>query len=574
MTNLGRIILAWLFRHLIALVLILLILIAGRYALPPAYRWVASELAAARGVPEQQASFAEARRRFELWAGERSAAARAQAAALPRLSPQALRARRSRIDAEIPRLRSARLGGAALAFAAAAGRSDRVFEHYRAGAEIALLERERRMIDALLAAGAGRSSLQARRQAAAVQVRASYARWHAARRRVAELQRRPLAGPRNFLCRNARPAVGCDNYRALAAARRQRDAAAAVNRRARAEIAAIDRAAAALRGAAAASADAGEVLGIQRQEMAERLAQVRREAGDNWVLWLRRPVLEMLPIALLILAGAIFGPMLVKAFLYFAVAPLAARRPPIRLIEGERGEVAMESAGSAVSQQVALDPSRELLVLPEAVRSTAHLAAKRTQWLLDWRMPLSSLASGMVALIRVRSAAPDFVLVAATGHPLAEIALVEVADGSALVLRPRALRGLVRPLGRPVRITRHWRLNLSAWLTLQFRYLVFHGPCTLVVQGTRGVRLEPAGLGRGVNQAATIGFSAGLDYAVRRSEAFGAYLIGKQELFNDSFESGGGVYLYEEMPGEGQRRGLWGRGLRGLGDAFLKVFGL
>jgi hypothetical protein len=56
-----------------------------------------------------------------------------------------------------------------------------------------------------------------------------------------------------------------------------------------------------------------------------------------------------------------------------------------------------------------------------------------------------------------------------------------------MILRPRAIRGILQPLDRPVRITRRWRLNrLSAWLTLQFRYLIFHGPCTIVVQGTRG----------------------------------------------------------------------------------------
>jgi hypothetical protein len=143
------------------------------------------------------------------------------------------------------------------------------------------------------------------------------------------------------------------------------------------------------------------------------------------------------------------------------------------------------------------------------------------------------------------------------------------------VLRPRSLRGIVQPTGRPIVITRHWRLaHLSAWLTFQFRYLVFHGPCSLIVEGTRGVRLERAGAGRGINQAATIGFSAGLAYSVRRSEAFGAYLMGRQELFNDSFEDGDGYYLYEEMPREGARTGLWGRGLTGLGDAALKVFGI
>ncbi|MCK7502947.1 MAG: hypothetical protein MZV70_01815 [Desulfobacterales bacterium] len=32
-------------------------------------------------------------------------------------------------------------------------------------------------------------------------------------------------------------------------------------------------------------------------------------------------------------------------------------------------------------------------------------------------------------------------------------------------------------MDRPMQITRHWRLgSLSAWLTLQLRYIVFHGP--------------------------------------------------------------------------------------------------
>ena len=578
MTSLARNILAWLFRHLIALGLILLILIVGRYALPPAVDWARAQIEAARSLPARRSAIAEAQARFEAWAGTRRAAAAAAGAKLAAMPEARLRARRGEIDPAIARQRRDRLGGTRLALAAAGGDGERIFGHYRAGAEIALLERERRLIDALLAVRtteARQASLQARRRAAVERLRASHARWQAANARADALNRRPLAGPRNFVCRTARPVAGCDNYRALTAARAEREAALAANRQAQRTIAAVDRASAALRGAAVAAEDVAGLFEAQRRALAAQRAELESAGRDNWILWIRRPVLEMLPTALLILAGVIFAPLLAKGFLYFAVAPLASRRAPIRLLAGERGEAAIEGAASAVSQRVAVDRHRELLLVPEAVQSTPHHAAKRTQWLLSWRMPLSSVASGMVALLRIRSAEPDFVLASATRDPLAEIALVAVADGSAMVLRPRALRGVVQPLGRPMRITRHWRLaHLSAWLTLQFRYLVFHGPCTLIVQGTRGVRLEAAGPGRGVNQAATIGFSAGLDYAVRRSEAFGAYLIGRQELFNDSFASAGGWYLYEEMPREGEARGLWGRGLRGLGDAFLKVFGL
>ena len=65
MTNLFRNVLAWIFRHLIALVLILIILIAGRYALPPAIDWIGEQAEAARALPEAERAYAEATDRFE-----------------------------------------------------------------------------------------------------------------------------------------------------------------------------------------------------------------------------------------------------------------------------------------------------------------------------------------------------------------------------------------------------------------------------------------------------------------------------------------------------------------------------
>jgi hypothetical protein len=315
------------------------------------------------------------------------------------------------------------------------------------------------------------------------------------------------------------------------------------------------------------------VLARQQAALSTEIARLDRTARSDLLIRAWRMVAEVLGAALLILTVAILAPVLLKALLYFGVAPMAARRPPIRLLGSDQGRVDM-AAASAVSHKVMVSPGDELLVLPQAVQSTPHHASKRTRWLLSWELPLSSLASGLHALTEIRLERPDTVLVSATGGPLAEIALVRLDRDSAMVLRPRALRGLLRTASEPVRITRRWRFGLSAWLTLQFRYLIFHGPCTFVVEGARGVRLEHAGPGRGINQAATLGFSAGLAYGVSRSETFVAYLTGKQALFNDSFQSDDGFQLHEEMPMEARKGGLLAGGLRGLSDAALKLVGL
>ncbi|HWJ07270.1 MAG TPA: hypothetical protein VNS57_15960 [Steroidobacteraceae bacterium] len=274
-------------------------------------------------------------------------------------------------------------------------------------------------------------------------------------------------------------------------------------------------------------------------------------------------------------------PLVLKAFWYFVMAPMAARRPPIRL--QQRGAPstpvpAVAPAGtdriSTISLDIELGAGDELLVHPEYLQSLATAGRKATQWLLDPAYPVMSVAAGMVALTRIRDAAGERFTVSSRKDPLAEVGLVELADGARFVLQPRHLVGMVQARDRPVRIRSRWHFGLSAWITLQFRYLVFEGPGQLIVSGCRGVRQEAAGGGRAIDQAATIGFSAELDYVPRRSATFGAYLLGVNGLFDDGFAGGPGIYVYEEMPHYGKRSGITGRGLEGVTDVVLKAFGV
>jgi hypothetical protein len=319
-----------------------------------------------------------------------------------------------------------------------------------------------------------------------------------------------------------------------------------------------------------------DLIAAKREAVAKakyRLDAIAREART--VFWS----------AVAILVVATLAPIAIKAFWYYVVAPAASRRPPMRLIANipddpgliadNEGAASSQRRVSAVSQEVSFDAEQELLVHPEFLQSSPDRAAKDTKWLWDWRLPFTSLASGMVALTRIRAATAETAVISDTRDPFGEIGLVALPQGAALALQPRNLVGVVQQRARPLEISRHWRLgSLSAWLTLQFRYLVFHGPATLIVQGCRGIRVEPAGRGRSIDQAATIGFSANLAYSTTRSETFGAYLMGKRGLFNDNFAGGPGIYVYEEMPYRGRKTGITGRGLEGVADAVLKALGV
>jgi hypothetical protein len=299
----------------------------------------------------------------------------------------------------------------------------------------------------------------------------------------------------------------------------------------------------------------------------------------------RQSASRMFLAALVILAGVTLAPVAIRAFLYYVVAPAASRRPPIRLgssapvtldaIAAGEGWTSLRPRISAVSQEIVVAEGDELLVQPDFLQSSSDRTRKSTKWLLDWRYPFTSLAAGMVVLTRVRSASPEPVVVSSKTDPFSEVGVIALAPGTAFTLQPRNLVGVLQRLDTPVQIRSRWRiLSLSAWITLQFRYLVFQGPGTLVVQGCRGVRTEPASRGRSIDQAATIGFSAELEYSCRRSETFGAYALGMRSLFNDNFAGGPGVYVYEEMPFFGKKTGMTGRGLEGLVDAVLRCFGI
>ncbi|MDQ2821145.1 MAG: hypothetical protein M3Y65_12255 [Pseudomonadota bacterium] len=318
-----------------------------------------------------------------------------------------------------------------------------------------------------------------------------------------------------------------------------------------------------------------QALDAVTKNITDRLAHARTAVTDNWFARYVSPVIHVLPLALVVLLSSFAGHLLVKLLFYFVLAPLAARRAPIQL-EASPVKQNVRATASAVSQDIHLQPGEELLILPEFLQSSSTAAVKDTRFMLDWSCPWTSIISGMVMLTRVRTSNRlDQVVVSSDSDAVSEIALVTIPAGAAMVFQPHGMVGVIYPSAIPLKIARRWRLfSAHAWLTLQLRYLIFRGPVTLIVRGTRGVRVEPAGQGRIISQFATLGFSSHLHYATVRSETFWPYYQNKTPLLQDKFDGENGYYIYDETPRYGKRGGFFSRGLEGLTDAVLKVFGI
>lgn len=279
--------------------------------------------------------------------------------------------------------------------------------------------------------------------------------------------------------------------------------------------------------------------------------------------------------ALLILAGIIALPFIIRALFYYVLAPIAERRASIRLSVPGGGTVPIPPAELArVSIPITLARGEELLVRQDYLQTSSLSGRKDTRWLLDYGHVLSSIASGLTFLTRIRGEG-ETTTISAVRDAFAELTQLTLPVGTACVLHPRALVAVVQPEGQPLRITSHWRLlSLNAWLTLQLRYLVFHGPGSLIVKGGRGIRVERAERGRIFGQDQLVGFSADLDYSVTRTETFAPYFFGHEQLFKDKVEQGCGILIIEEAPLSSQQGGGVRRGLEGSLDAGMKAFGL
>lgn len=284
---------------------------------------------------------------------------------------------------------------------------------------------------------------------------------------------------------------------------------------------------------------------------------------------------DILGKAAIALLAIIFMPLLIRTFFFYVLAPLAERRADIRIATPADGSAQITSASpSRVSVPITLREGEELLARQGYLQTHAPDGQKSTRWLFDYRHVLSSLASGLRFLTRIRGDG-ETTTVSAVQDPLAELAEVELPKGSACVLHPRSLVAVVQPVDQPIRIHSHWRLfSLNAWLTLQLRYLSFHGPGRLILSGIRGISVERAEQGRVFGQDQLVGFSADLAYSVTRTETFAPYLFGKESLFKDTVRQGSGILILEQAPLAARKGGGIRRGLEGTFDAFLKAFGL
>ncbi|MBQ5961600.1 hypothetical protein [Massilia sp. ZL223] len=317
----------------------------------------------------------------------------------------------------------------------------------------------------------------------------------------------------------------------------------------------------------------------------QRAARARTLAARSIAWQAYQAVKPVLGTAVWLLVAWLVVPFSIRAVFYFLLAPLAARARPIVIARKQESEAfsfgspdPIDGGGpliSAVSKRVVLAPGDEMMIRPAYCQSQPEHVDVKTKVLFDWSYWLPSIAARLWMLNRLSTHRPADIVISSTVNALEEVALLEIPAGASFVLQVRGMIGVVYQRGRRPKIRSHWKLRtLHAWMTLQLRYLSFEGPCTLIVKGCRGVRLENVGTGRMISQDATLGFSANTVYSTVRMKPFIPYILGRRALLNDKFAGENAYCLYEEIPRGGGPIYQNRNSLEALFDAGLKAFGI
>lgn len=281
-----------------------------------------------------------------------------------------------------------------------------------------------------------------------------------------------------------------------------------------------------------------------------------------------------LPLALVIV---IAGPFVLKLTAFYVIAPIFHWARPIKFSDEKLP--APEILDHGVSVSLDIKEGEQAWIKEAYLQASDESLARRTRFVLNWQIPITCLAAGLIELVEFASENDSMnggITASTQDKPDMELSLVNVPENGSLILRPSHLVGLIGSGAQPVSIRRRWSFGRAqAWMTLQFRYFEFVGPCRMVVSGIRGVRAErissAEGQGRRANQDSTIGFTPDLEFGATRAETFWAYFRGFNPLFDDVFR-GEGTFLCQEIS-KGENTGPM-RFWTGFRDAFLKVVGI
>ena len=304
-----------------------------------------------------------------------------------------------------------------------------------------------------------------------------------------------------------------------------------------------------------------QLLVFQLESVTQSLAEsVSREWNTNG-----------LRILLFTICFVLLTPPMWLVFMYYVVAALVERFPPIR-IKVTDDDSAHEPVfhRSARSITFTIPEGRKFYLRAQGGDwgKERRDVTCRTKFMWRWSAPLVSIASDLVELLAYRGEPaaknPGQIKLTSPKDDEVYIQQIELNGGPGLVLTPRHVIGLTDD----VEVRTVWSFKLHNLISMRLRHIVFYGTGTIFIIGGRGIdvqRIEPSSSEvHKIEDGVLVGYVPGAAYSLCRTQTFWAYFRGMTSLLD--YKLCGGTFLTQNLVGRNEKEVL-GSGL----DRFLSV---
>ena len=277
-----------------------------------------------------------------------------------------------------------------------------------------------------------------------------------------------------------------------------------------------------------------------------------------------------LRILLFTICFVLLTPPLWLVFMYYCVAALIEKFPPIRIKVKDDGAREPVFHRAARSITFTIPEGRKFYLRAQGGDwgKERRDVACRTKFMWRWGAPLVSIASDLVELLAYRNEPgaknPGQIKLTSPRDDEVYIQQIELNGGPGLVLTPRHVIGLTDD----VEVRTIWSFKLHNLISMRLRHIVFYGTGTIFIIGGRGIdvqRIEPGSSAvHKIEDGVLVGYVPGAAYSLCRTQTFWAYFRGMTSLLD--YKLCGGTFLTQNLVGRSEKEVL-GSGL----DRFLSV---
>ena len=304
-----------------------------------------------------------------------------------------------------------------------------------------------------------------------------------------------------------------------------------------------------------------------RQELFSQLENGTQTFFQSVLMeWDRRGV----RILIFVIFFVLFASPLWHIFMYYGVATLVEKFPPIRIkVKDDRAhEPVFHRAARSITFSIPAGRKFYLRAQGGDWGKERHDVTCQTKIMWRWGAPLVSIASDLVELLAYRSK-PDSnvsgqIKLTSPKDDEVYIQQIELNGGPGLVLTPRHVIGLTDD----VEVRTIWSFKLHNLISMRLRHIVFFGTGTIFIIGGRGIdvqRIEPGSSAvHKIEDGVLVGYVPGAAYSLCRTQTFWAYFRGMTSLLD--YKLCGGTFLTQNLVGRNEKEVL-GSGL----DRFLSV---